>query len=293
MAGASTMMRAADVASRLGLRRYPRSWRGRCPCCDYGGSAFIVRGDRDGRALLHCANGCKHDELVRAVSRAIGHPEPAQAKNQSNAGARERKRDRALSLWTGSEPVVGTLADRYLTARGLPDLATSTALRFRVDTPHPEHARIPALLGLVCDLAGVPLGIHRTYLASDGSKARVEPPKASLGPTWGGAIRLDTFAPELPLVVGEGIESSASAARLLGFPGWAAISAGNLGRGLLLPPDVRRVIIAADPDDAGRAAAREAWLRWRSDGRQVQIAVPDREGSDFNDLLLARETAHA
>ena len=106
-------------------------------------------------------------------------------------------------------------------------------------------------------LAGVPLGIHRTYLASDGSKARVEPPKASLGPIWGGAIRLDTFAPELPLVVGEGIESSASAARLLGFPGWAAISAGNLGRGLLLPPDVRRVIIAADPDDAGRAAAEK------------------------------------
>ena len=36
----------ADIASRLGLRKYPRSWRGRCPACDYKGT-FSLRAGRD------------------------------------------------------------------------------------------------------------------------------------------------------------------------------------------------------------------------------------------------------
>jgi putative DNA primase/helicase len=79
----------------------------------------------------------------------------------------------------------------------------------------------------------------------------------------------------------------------MGFPAWAALSAGNLAKGLVLPPEARRVVIAADPDDAGRTAAREAWLRWKAEDREVQIAMPDRESFDFNDLLRAREADHA
>ncbi len=41
----------------------------------------------------------------------------------------------------------------------------------------------------------------------------------------------------------------------------------------------------ADGDDPGEAAAREAALRWKREGRSVRIARPPR-GSDFNDLLL-------
>jgi hypothetical protein len=74
---------------------------------------------------------------------------------------------------------------------------------------------------------------------------------------------------------------------LLGLPAWAAISAGNLGGGLLLPPEVRCVVIAADPDDPGRQAARDAWPRWTAEGREVRVALPDGSG-DFNDLLQAR-----
>ena len=57
------------------------------------------------------------------------------------------------------------------------------------------------------------------------------------------------FADRQPLVIGEGIESSASAGRLMGLPAWAAVSAGNLAKGLVLPSEARRVVIAADPDD--------------------------------------------
>jgi hypothetical protein len=157
--------------------------------------------------------------------------------------------------------------------------------------PHPEGGRPPAMIALVCDVAGTPLGIHRTFLARDGSKSRAEPVKASLGPVWTGAIRLDPLADGVPLVVGEGIESSASAGLLMGLPAWAAISAGNLSGGVLLPPEADSVVIAADPDPAGTEAARVAWQRWTSEGRSVRIATPDGLG-DFNDLLLAQKARY-
>jgi hypothetical protein len=205
---------------------------------------------------------------------------------------RERKRELALALWRGSQGAVGTLAERYLTARGLPGLASSPALRFRADTPHPEGGRLAAMIALVCDIACGPMAIHRTYVARNGSKARVEPDKASLGAFWGGAIRLHALVPDAPLVVGEGLETAASAGLLMGLPAWAAISSGNLAKGLVLPPEIRRVVIAADPDAAGLDAARHAWLRWKAEGRAVQIATPDRGGCDFNDLWLAGEPAN-
>jgi phage/plasmid primase-like uncharacterized protein len=157
-----------------------------------------------------------------------------------------------------------------------------------VDTPHPEGGRLPALIALVSDVTGEPIAIHRTYLGRDGVKARVEPAKASLGSVWGGVIRLHPFASDKPLIVGEGIETAASAGLLTGFPSWAAISAGNLAKGLLLPPEARDVVIASDPDQAGADAAREAWQRWTGEGRTVRIATPNGLG-DFNDLLLHRE----
>ena len=254
---------------------------------------FSVREGNAGRARLYCANGCDHEELEKAVATATGHqPTTARVADGDVTAAQERNHERALVLWRGSQPAVGTLADRYLTARGLPGLATSPVLRFRGDTPHPEGRTLPAMIALVSDVAGSPLGIHRTYLARDGSKARIEPAKASLGPIVGGAIRLNPLAADISLVIGEGIETAASAGRLLGSPAWAAISAGNLAKGLVLPPEARCLVIAADPEDAGRNAARAAWLRWKAEGRDVQIALPDHEGCDFNDVLLARDGRH-
>ena len=166
-------------------------------------------------------------------------------------------------------------------------MAASPALRFRGDTPHPEGGRLPALVALVQNAAGQPVAVHRTFLARDGTKARVEPTKASLGAIWGAAIQLHPLSADAPLVIAEGIETAGSAGRLMDCPAWAAIAAGNMARGLVLPTEARRVVIAADPDEAGQCAARDAWLRWNEEGRSVRIATPDRPG-DFNDLFLLR-----
>jgi DNA primase len=57
-------------------------------------------------------------------------------------------------------------------------------------------------------------------------------------------------------------------------------------RNLLLPPHVREVVILADADPPGEAAAKYAAARWVREGRCVRIARPP-QGKDFNDLLLA------
>lgn len=280
----TTATSAADLASRLHLHRAGREWRGSCPACGYGSDAFTLS-TRNGRLLGWCSS-CRDKSAIGRLLR--GDTAPVQPQDKADAaGSRERAQARALALWAGADPATGTIADAYLTGRALPGLAACVALRFRGDCSHPEGGKLPALVALVADQDGKPVGVHRTYLRRDGSgKADATPVKASLGPIWGGAIRLDPVAPEL--VIGEGIETSASAGRLLGLPAWAAISAGNLARGLVLPVEVRAVVIAADADEPGERAAREAALRWQREGRKVRVARPDQAGRDFNDVLRAR-----
>jgi putative DNA primase/helicase len=286
------MMTAKEIADRFNLKRLRRSWRGRCPTCDYPGT-FSVREGKSGRPLLYCASCQDQAALADAVARATGQEAALDRRQDADKAATvQRKQEAALRLWRGSEPAAGTLAAIYLAARGLPDLAASPALRFRGDMWHPEGGRYPAMVAMVSDVNRAGVAVHRTYLRRDGTgKADVEPPRAALGPIWGGAVRLYDHDPDKSLVVGEGIETAASAGILLGLPAWAAISAGNMARGLILPPDARKVVIAADPDAAGRRAARDAWIRWRGEGREVRVALPDGTG-DFNDLLRNREVGH-
>lgn len=88
------------------------------------------------------------------------------------------------------------------------------------------------------------------------------------------------------LMVGEGIETCLAAMQATGNPAWAALSTSGL-RALDLPDHVREVIVLADGDDPGEAAARACALRWKSQGRRVRIARSPR-GMDFNDVLLRR-----
>jgi DNA primase len=50
---------------------------------------------------------------------------------------------------------------------------------------------------------------------------------------------------------------------------------------------VGEVILLADGDEAGEAAARDAGMRWMREGRRVRIARPP-WGMDFNDMLRGR-----
>src|SRR5262249_11943684 len=115
-------------------------------------------------------------------------------------------------------------------------------------------------------------------------KAPVDPQKMMLGPCRGGVVRLAQIGPVL--MVGEGIETSLSAMVATGYPSWAALSTSGM-RSLNLPNCVREVIVLADGDKAGEAAAQVCAIRWRCEGRSVRIARPP-QGMDFNDVLMGR-----
>ncbi len=132
---------------------------------------------------------------------------------------------------------------------------------------------------------GLPIAIHRTFLAGDGhGKAPVDPAKMMLGPCRGGAVRLGK--PGSVLMVGEGIETCLAAMQATENAAWAALSTSGL-RSLDLPRDVCDLIVLADGDEPGEAAAQHCARRWQREGRCVRIARPP-QGMDFNDLLKAR-----
>ena len=103
-----------------------------------------------------------------------------------------------------------------------------------------------------------------------------------LGPSRGGAVRLGQ--PESVLMVGEGIETCLAAMQATGHPAWAALSTSGM-RSLDLPKEVREVIVLADGDAGGEAAARDCAYRWKRESRRVRIARAP-QGMDFNDMLL-------
>jgi phage/plasmid primase-like uncharacterized protein len=287
-------MSAPEIARALGLKRVGRDWRGDCPACGYADTFCVSH--KDGRDLWWCASCQNRDAVTAAVRSAIGgdwSPPAAPAAPAPDNASRTRA---ALVDWDESIPIAGTIAELYLTARGLAG-ETSAALRFHSSLRHPhETASFPCLVGLVVNTeTGEPVAIHRVYLRRDGSgKAAIDPQKASKGPIRGGAIMLHAPVPGRPLVIAEGIETALSAGRIMSAPAWAATAAGNIQR-VTLPAAPSVIIIAADPDPTGQREAWAAAALWKAQGHAVRVATPDTTDTDFNDLLrarMAREATH-
>ena len=132
--------------------------------------------------------------------------------------------------------------------------------------------------------------VHRTWLRTDGRKTVIEPRKAMLGPCAGGAVRL--CEARGPLVVAEGIETALSLlSGLLCGPAtvWAALSTSGM-KALHLPQEPGRLILAADGDAPGRAAAHVLAERASAFGWEVSL-LPAPEGRDWNDVIRGRAAA--
>lgn len=274
---------AQDLAAKHNLKRIGREWRGACPACGYNNG--LTLSEKRGRVLWRCMS-CGDQAAVGAA--LLGDAAPVRSAPAETHEAGEDRRAAALRLWELAMPAAGTPVENYLRGRGLalPKSAASI-IRYLPEAKHPNNSRLPCMVASLVDIDGRPAAIHRTFLAPGGAgKAKVEPQRMTLGPVRGAAVRLSPAAGRL--VVGEGIETSLAAGIILNLPAWAAVSAGNMGDSLRLPPDVREIVIAADNDAPGRDAARRAAARWRAEGRAVRIAMPDREGADFADVLANR-----
>jgi putative DNA primase/helicase len=288
-------MKAETIAKALGGRKTGAAWMARCPAhADREPSLSICDAD-DGKVLLHCHAGCGQERVISVLrSRGLwvqtGHHSFVRRVARPAANHRldhdeAKRREAALAIWGQSISAAGTLAEPYLASRGLRQ-SLPERIRCHPGLKHPAGGVWPAMVALITRGADdAPLAIHRTYLAHDGSgKAPVDPQRMMLGPCHGGAVRL--AAPGDVLMVAEGIESALSAMQATGNSAWAALSTSGL-RTLDLPRDARDVIVLADGDEPGEAAAQDCARRWKREGRRVRIARPPK-GLDFNDLLVGR-----
>jgi putative DNA primase/helicase len=287
-------MMAEVIARALGGRRISTGWMARCPSHPDREPSLSITAT-DGKVLVRCHAGCEQHRVIAALRahglwRDAGPCSPNASSLRScisNAPRRgyDSRTQAALRLWRATIPSPGSLVETYLAARNIV-IPIPNVLRFHAAMNHPGGQRCPAMVGLVTrGTDGAPMAVHRTFLARDrGSKAPIEPAKMMLGPCRGGAVCLGPVGDRL--MIAEGIETALSAMQATGQPAWAALSTSGL-RTLDLPADVGDVVVLADGDEPGEAAARDAGRRWKREGRRVRIARPPR-GFDFNDVLKGR-----
>ncbi len=289
-------IRIADVIGHtVPLKRDGRLWRASCPFHTEMRPSFYVYADH-----FHCFGCGAHGDLVNwtmAMGRmtfpeAVAHLAGA-ASNQTHQFPQTRshgpiappadvdaanRRELARHIWIESVDPRGTIAETYLGHRGvrLPD---RPVIRFSPACPRKGGA-LPAMIALLTDpVTGAPCGVHRTFLAADGSgKASIEKSKMMLGTA--GIIRLDEPSGD-GLGLAEGIETALSVSQRLGWrPVWAAGSAGGIERFPLLYG--HSLTIFADHDGSGLKAARSCAERWREAGHPAAIHIPP-QGQDWAD----------
>jgi putative DNA primase/helicase len=200
-------------------------------------------------------------------------------------------RGRAFEIWESSAPLVGSPAEDYLRSR-IPILEIPGPLlredALRWCDRDPIRGAVGSMVALMTGPTGHPVGIHRTFLNSDGKSVA----KGFLGGRGVLGLYPEAAMPNR-LLVGEGIETTISASLLFEVPAIAVLSAGALAR-FPVVPDVSELVVAADNDvpappatvGVGQRAMAQCRDRWLEAGRSVTTRVPKAPGTDFNDLLL-------
>ncbi|NWG54825.1 MAG: toprim domain-containing protein [Hydrogenophilaceae bacterium] len=256
-----------------------------------------LRLTEEGRILIHCFSPKDDWRDVRRALADLGllDGEPRVVEGSARRSplrvvaqpVDEERLARAGRLWEESGPLKHSVAEAYMRRRAVPSgLWKSTALRFHPRmTSLDDRAKRPALVAAISDAHGALQGVQVTLLSAHGTaKAAVATPRRVIGNLMGGTVRLADAQDEL--VVGEGIETMLTASDVFGVPAWAALSADNLAR-LIIPHALRRLIIAADNDEAGLRAAQFLGARMvNSTTVEIETAPPG--FNDWNDWARAQ-----
>lgn len=208
-----------------------RRWR--CWSCGEGGDLVALVARLRNLAPMAAARELANDPQFRAPARSI----PLKAVDPRPPSRRPAE------IWAATRPARGTIAETYLRARGLcgrPLTAALAVLRFHPECPWGDIAGVyvhaPAMVCRAMGPAGPLEGVHCTYLKPDGSgKTARSPAKRMWGPQRDGEGRpggvfLRGPRPQAPILVGEGLESTLSAAMLIGIADhWDIVATLSLG----------------------------------------------------------------
>ncbi len=269
---------------RYGLAFCPAHQNTRTP-------ALSLTDGTDGKLLVHCHAGCSGTDVLmalRARGLLAGHsdwrhdPREIERRKVEKEAKCRRRVELARRCWADAGPISGTLAERYLRARGITCQLPST-LRFHPACWHgPTATKVPAMLAAVV-IGRELVGVSRTFVTEPGVKAFADNTRMMLGRCAGAAARLSGGSG--PLVVAEGIETALSllsALQDIDPRVWAALSTSGVA-GLVLPTPPGELVIAPDGDAPGKKAATQLADRATSAGWRVRV-MQCQTGFDWNDL---------
>ena len=231
-------------------------------------------------------------EVVAEAEAFLHLPPISQGAEAPHGGKQCSSRDPVTSarrLFAAAKPIPGTIVETYLRNRGITALHETGSLRFnprcyyRPDA-HGSTQLLPAMIAAVTDLTGRIMGIHRTWLAPDGSdKANIATPRRAMGHLLEHAVRFGR--PYDVMATGEGIETILSVRTALpSLPMAAALSAAHLAV-IAFPPRLRRLYIVCDNDPAGNRARDSLIARAAFAGIEAIVLSPAL--GDFNEDLRA------
>jgi hypothetical protein len=290
------------IARQFGGEVYDggRRWLGPGPGHNRKDRSLSVVLGHGGRAVVHSFSsrttwqeGAQHLGISDASTERLSNREDERMRLERERAAAKRHAERmafCASVWSGTQPAEGSPVADYLRSRSIFGQIPGV-LRFHPAAPfgYPaamsgkDHEPVPTacMVALVQDAKGEPSGLHLTALPSNW-KPGVTVRRIMLGAIAGASCRLFEIGDDAELAAGEGVESCLSFASLNGVPCWATLSTANL-KTFSSPSGLRRLVIAADGDEAGLTAARE--LAERASGRCEVVIAAAADGLDWNDEL--------
>jgi DNA primase len=311
VAGIHDRFPVSGVASKAGVKllRAGNELKACCPLHADRTPSFTIYGDDRRFRCFGCGEGGDVLDLVMklygvklrgAIEMLDGGALREVEQQRAPAKPKPDLRPVAQRIVNSSVPIEGTPAEAYLRSRGI-TMALPHTLRFaRLAPPTIEGngvlaangpGLLPALVAIVTDAGGQLVGLQRTYLTEDGRKAAVvatesdRKPKVkySLGNVIGGSIQLGP--PAASMLVTEGLEDGLTLAQALGRSVWVAAGTSMMPL-MVLPEITRAVVIGADGDPAGEAAAGKAAEAFGKAGLAVRIMRPTPPHKDYNAELM-------
>lgn len=276
-----------------------------CPFCSHTrrkkkDRCFAVTLKEPAFAVWNCVHCGSSGYIWPDIKTTIVGHSPADQRQARREGEKREADDRArrtanaLKVWREAERFTGSPADVYLRdTRGIGDwldmFDVDQVLRFHPRCWFGSGLFAPCMIALVTHIrSNEPIAIHRTYLSDDRRPQRID--RKCLGPLRGGGIMFGEVTDQV--VIGEGIESTLSASKILGIrPAWSMISRSGIER-FSIPKGLKRVTVAADLDDSGdgQKSAIALVSRLTGAGIEAYIAAP-KVGKDFNDTLMHQRGA--
>jgi hypothetical protein len=191
----------------------------------------------------------------------------------------------ARAIWARRQPLIGTIGETYLRARGYRGLLPPTLGFLPAWRDHPPgviaafgmaHEIAPAGEDLRLEIdSDAVLAVHIIKLLADGSdriRDKALKPKITIGKGFVAPILLAPPNDLLALTIGEGIEKALADHQISGAGAWAAASASRLpGLAGLVPGYIESVTVLVDDNNAGRLGSQALATALHARGIEVLL----------------------